>query len=144
MDDKKLESITKKEAPLFKSCFNDFKTKAKVLDVYDGDTITIAFDFGNKYYSWKARIYGIDTPEIRTKNIKEKEAAYRAKEFLKNLILDKVVKIECMGFGKFGRILVKVFVKDEQDKYQDVSQMLIKEDLAHMYYGKKKLKWNFD
>ena len=44
-----------------------------VKDVYDGDTITVAFPFGDKMFSWNCRLTGVDTPEIRTRNKQEKE-----------------------------------------------------------------------
>lgn len=45
----------------------------RVVNVYDGDTITIIFRFGSHFYHKRCRIYGIDTPEIRTKNNEEKQ-----------------------------------------------------------------------
>jgi endonuclease YncB( thermonuclease family) len=63
--------------------------KAKVIEIYDGDTCTIAMWIGFQRYSFKLRLYGIDTPELRTKNAAEKEAGYKAKEYLCSLILGK-------------------------------------------------------
>ena len=50
--------------------------KCTVVSVYDGDTITIAskLPFRNSpIYRWSLRIYGIDCPEMKTRNDKEKE-----------------------------------------------------------------------
>ena len=48
---------------------------AKVIKVYDGDTITIAYKisiFDRKYYRFSVRLARIDCPEIRTKDPVEK------------------------------------------------------------------------
>ena len=55
-------------------------TRAKVIKVYDGDTITIAskihcMDFN--YYRFSVRLANIDCPEIRTINEIEKQTQYR-------------------------------------------------------------------
>ena len=51
--------------------------------VVDGDTIDISIDLGfDLTKKERVRLAGIDTPETRTKNPKEKEMGYEAKEFL--------------------------------------------------------------
>src|SRR6266700_5543553 len=58
----------------------------KVCDVHDGDTITVATLLGETPVKTHIRILGIDTPEIRTKNVKEKRAATVSKKYLQELI----------------------------------------------------------
>ena len=73
--------------------FNEQILNGKVVDVYDGDSIKLVLPFiikkeESKYrlinkllkkkdiiklYKWNCRLSGIDTPEIRTKNLKEKK-----------------------------------------------------------------------
>lgn len=93
------------------------KCQAYVYSVYDGDTVTLIFglqglhelqELQEKEYKWKCRLSGIDTAELRTKNIKEKEYAYKVKEILSDKILNKIVDIECLSFDKYGRTLVKI------------------------------------
>ena len=45
-----------------------YKCYCKVLDVYDGDTITLGFIFSKNIYKKRCRLEGIDCAEIRTKN----------------------------------------------------------------------------
>ena len=59
--------------------FEGLERQSRVVKVYDGDTITILFRFNKQYYKTSCRILGIDTPELRTKNLKEKAAGYEAK-----------------------------------------------------------------
>ena len=46
--------------------------KAKVVNIYDGDTIKVVFKIFNSYYRWNCRVMGVDTPEMKTHNEKEK------------------------------------------------------------------------
>jgi len=106
--------------------------KAKVLSVYDGDTITCLLDLGfNIHIKEKFRLYGIDTPEIRTKDLNEKKEGYRSKARLEELIENKEIYIRVLKKGKFGRWVSKIFLT-ENDILSDnsVNQLLIKEGLA--------------
>ena len=73
---------------LFKRCFSSqirledtvkFIPNIKnctVVSVYDGDTITIASSLpfiNSPIYRWSLRIYGIDCPEMKSRDEKEKE-----------------------------------------------------------------------
>ena len=113
----------------------DFK-EAKVLEVYDGDTITVAFPFGGKMFRWKCRLNGVDTPELRTRNLKEKEFGYKVRDYLREKILGKVVKISCKDFDKYGRLLVEVY-----DDTESVNNWLIENEYAFAYDGGTKKKW---
>jgi endonuclease YncB( thermonuclease family) len=51
-----------------------FFYSAKVLDVLDGDTLDLLVDLGfNVHHQIRVRLNGINTPESRTKDLKEKE-----------------------------------------------------------------------
>lgn len=106
--------------------------KAKVIDVYDGDTITCIIDLGFKIsIKEKFRLYGINTPEIRTKNLEEKKLGYEAKHRLEELIKDKEVYIEVLKKGKFGRWVSNVYVTlDDLNFKKSVNQTLLTEGFA--------------
>jgi len=93
--------------------FDGIKDYAKVIDVYDGDTITIAIKFENIYRKQRCRLLGINSPEIRTKNLEEKEKGFKARDFLKNLILNQIIYVHCGGWDKYGRLLVTIFYKEK-------------------------------
>lgn len=106
--------------------------KAKVLSVYDGDTITCLLDLGfNIHVKEKFRLYGIDTPEIRTKDLNEKKEGYKAKNRLLELVENKLIYIKVLKKGKFGRWVSKIYLT-ENDCLEDntVNQQLIDEGLA--------------
>jgi micrococcal nuclease len=85
---------------------------AKVLDVYDGDTITVAADFFNCgiFFQHKVRFLGMNAPEIRTTRKKEKEYGMIARDYLRGLI-----------DGHY----VTLVIKDNRDKYGRTSAIVI-------------------
>lgn len=82
---------------------------AKVVKVYDADTIHIVLPLFDKLMKFKTRFIGIDSAEIRSKDLAEKAHARNSRDVLKSKILNRLVKIECGEFDKYGRLLVKVF-----------------------------------
>ena len=109
----KLRKTTNETTKLFN--FDGYRTICKVVDVYDGDTITVTFVFRGKVIKYKVRMYGYDSPEMKPRlnkqnRDKEIKKAKEAKEYLKSLIYNKIVIIECGKFGKYGRLLGKIYV----------------------------------
>lgn len=123
--------------------------KAKIVKVYDGDTFTAAICVpatpGTRCTKCNAsaehiqaipslfncRITGIDTPELRTKNKKEKEFGYLARDEVRNMILGKIVTLKCWGNDKYGRVLTTVF----SPKFGDIGLTLIGKNMAVEYDG---------
>ena len=84
----------------------------EVTRVYDGDTIFGVADMGfNTFKKISVRLEGINTPEIRTKDLDEKKAGYAARDFLRNLIekSDKVY-VKTTKKGKYGRWVGRIYV----------------------------------
>lgn len=105
---------------------------AKVLDVYDGDTVTIGYRFRGIYWKSQLRLYGIDTPEIRI--LAQKENAIKARDYLKGRILSKIVKIKmCNKADKYGRLLGEIYYKGE-----NLTSTMINLNLGVPYFGGKK------
>lgn len=112
------------------------KCKAKVVHIYDGDTVHLVFEMFDKLYKWHTRIAHIDTPELRTKNTKEKEFGYVVKHHLEEMIGDKIVDIVCLDFDKYGRLLAEITFKGLR-----IDQWMIENGYAHPYEGKTKMVW---
>lgn len=112
--------------------------EAKVVDVYDGDTCKIVFPVLRKLYKFNCRIQGVDTPEIRTRDLAEKEFGKKVRDELRKKILNKVVAIHCGEFDKYGRLLIDIQCKNEN---QNISKWLIDNDYAFAYDGGTKKKW---
>lgn len=113
---------------------------AKVVSVYDGDTVKVVFPVLNKLFKFNCRISGVDTPEIRTRNKVEKEYGLLVRDKLREKILDKVVTIKCGDFDKFGRLLIDIQERGALAE-ETVSEWLIKNNYAYKYDGGKKKDW---
>lgn len=124
-----------KDIPRFS--FEGLETYARVVSVYDGDTITIVFEYHKQMIKYSCRIYGIDTPEIRTSDPEEKKLGFAARDYLRSIILDKVVKVNFMKFDKYGRILITLSTTINNEP-KDISNLMIAEGYAKPYFGGKK------
>jgi len=124
-----MESITYKDTIPFIPPL----TEGKVIKVYDGDTITIAsklpFD-QSPYYRFSVRLKGIDCPEIKTKNIQEKQCAILIRDLLKDLLMDKIVTLKEVELEKYGRILAFVYLDEV-----NLSDLLCEKHMAVKYDG---------
>lgn len=116
------------------------------ISVYDGDTITVAKHFSingtSKTYKYNVRIAGIDTPEIKTKNLIEKKYALMAKKYVENAILGKTIHLENISYDKYGRILANVYYYCKTK--QNIADELLQNNLAKPYFGGKKIETNWD
>ncbi len=116
--------------------------KAIVKKVIDGDTIDLDIDCGFDIWTrQRVRLYGIDTPETRTKDIDEKIKGNRAKEFVKNILPEgQEILITSESKGKYGRYLVTIFIEKKGRKI-NLNKLLVAKKLARVYFGEKKEKW---
>lgn len=116
------------------------KCEGKVVSVYDGDTVKIVFPLTDKeperLYKWNCRLINVDTPEIRTRNLKEKAYGKKVRDYLRKKILNKIVTVSCKDFDKYGRLLVEIFYEDE-----NINNWLIDNGYAKLYDGGTKHKW---
>lgn len=111
----------------FRKTFHEFDLRsqtipAKVLSVYDGDTITIGYKYRGTYWKSPLRIYGIDTPELKPSRsgrteesiTEEKKAAEKARDYLSGRILGKLITVNFnKSNDKYGRLLGEVFLGKE-------------------------------
>ena len=113
------------------SMVNDLYTyKATVVRVIDGDSIELVIDLGFTV-QWRStcRLYGINTPELRSKDADEKAKAIAAREFTKaNLNEGAIVIIKSKDLDKYGRPLVDVYCGKDYSVH--LNALLIEKDLA--------------
>jgi len=106
-----------------------YEYTAKVVKVYDGDTITVDFDlgFGIILRGQKIRLSGINTPEVRGE---EKVEGIQSRDILRKRILNKTVTIKTSKDkkGKYGRWLGEIYFEAE-----NINEWLISEGLATRY-----------
>lgn len=115
-----------------------YEYKAKVVRVVDGDTIDVDLDLGFSVVMAKTRIrlYGIDTPEKRTRDLEEKKFGLLATALVEEYCpvgSTIVVKTRLDGKGKFGRILGEIIVDG-----LNLNEFMIQEHYAVAYHGQAK------
>ena len=135
---------------------------AKVVNVYDGDTITVNIYYCKNVFEYQVRLSGIDTPELKYKGLnkdtensndpriielkKLREAGFKAKLRLEQLIAqcpDNLIYVDCIKKEKYGRLLGEIypaiivgccFATLQQGK-KSFNQILLDENLAKPYNG---------
>jgi micrococcal nuclease len=115
-----------------------YEYSCKVKKVVDGDTIDVVLDLGfDILHKSRVRLYGIDTPESRTRNLDEKARGKMAGAFLKDAI-EKGEKVVIQtklkdSRGKFGRVLGDVIVDGV-----NINKALVENNYAVAYHGQSK------
>ena len=115
-----------------------YEYSCRVNKVVDGDTIDVTLDLGfDILHKCRVRLYGIDTPESRTRDKDEKARGKLAAKFLqdainngKKIVLQSKLKD---SKGKYGRVLGSVIVDDV-----DLNEKMILNFLAVRYHGQSK------
>jgi micrococcal nuclease len=117
----------------------------KVTKIVDGDTIDVDIDLGfNISFAQRVRLAGIDTPESRTKDAREKALGLEVKNKVKSAIDSAktvIIKTELPdSTEKYGRILGWVYLDGAA---KSLNEQLIDEGYAWGYMGETKIK-DFD
>ena len=114
----------------------------QVLRVVDGDTIDVDIDLGfDISFTSRVRLAGIDTPESRTTDKKEKVLGLEVKQRLKDLLSKSsslVIKTEKPdSTEKYGRILGWLYIDGAE---KSINEGLIADGYAWGYMGDTKVK----
>jgi len=118
-----------------------YEYRCKVVKIIDGDTVDVDIDlgFGVWLHKERVRLYGIDTPESRTRDLEEKKYGLAAKAFLTGMLDDDqiILKTHKDKTGKFGRILGELW---RTSNYTDksINTYMIEKHHAVAYYGQSK------
>ena len=119
-----------------------YEYRCKIVKIIDGDTVDVDIDLGFGVWMHKERIrlYGIDTPESRTRDLDEKKYGLIAKGWIERFMpvgsMQTLITQKDKS-GKFGRILGKFRVNDG---HYDVilNDWMISNHHAVAYYGQSK------
>ena len=114
-----------------------YEYRVKILRVVDGDTVDVDIDlgFGVWMHKERVRLYGIDTPESRTRDKEEKKYGKAAKAFLQEKLEAGTPLLRTFkdGVGKYGRVLGELFTKEG-----NINKIMVKEGHAVFYDGGKR------
>jgi micrococcal nuclease len=114
----------------------------QVLKVVDGDTIDVIIDLGfDISFTSRVRLAGIDTPESRTTDAREKILGKEVKDYLTKALdgaTDIVIRTEKVDSSeKYGRILGWLFINRQKDS---LNMELVNKGYAWAYDGGTKKK----
>ena len=114
-----------------------YEYECKISRVVDGDTVDVDIDLG--FGTWRCgeriRLYGVDTPECRTRDKQEKAAGLLAKKFVQDALhVGGTYKLETREKGKFGRFLGVIKIAGDLT----INTALVTEHLAVPYMGQSK------
>ena len=114
-----------------------YEYKFKLDRVVDGYTIDIVIDLGfSILHKCRVRLFGIDTPESRTRDLDEKARGKLAKDFLSFCLAssdEHVIKTSVDGKGKFGRVLGEIYCDGK-----NINLLMIDKHHAVAYKGQSK------
>ena len=108
---------------------------AKIVRVYDGDTCYAVFMLHGKPVKFHIRMEGYDSPEIKPllKTLNREKViidAKLAKTELEKIVLNKIVKLHCGTWDKYGRLLAKLYVNE-----LCVNSHMIENGFGYEYFG---------
>ena len=112
--------------------------------VIDSDTVDVDIDlgFGIWVRNERVRLYGIDTPESRTRDLEEKKCGIYAKQCVEAFMpvdSNQTLKTYKDKVGKFGRVLGEFIIYDpEQDRQTTINEYMIRNKIGVAYSGKSK------
>ena len=91
-----LQKLTVKTVEKFS--FNGIETLGLCPRVHDGDTVTVLFKYHDSFVKNNLRLIGLDSPELHSSVEAEAEVSRLGQQFLSNLILNKIIKIQNLIF----------------------------------------------
>ena len=106
--------------------------------VIDGDTVVVDIDLGFDVHlkDQHIRLEGIDAPEVRTRDLEEKEKGLEAKSFVESILpvgTEQVLK-SYQYQGKYGRIIGSFHVySPTTDRWTDLCKLMVEEGYAVKY-----------
>ena len=121
-----------------------YEYRSTLRHIVDGDTVDVDIDlgFGIILANQRIRLYGIDTPESRTRDLEEKKCGKLAAQYIADHIQEGTtftLRTRLDGKGKYGRILGELICYvHEFDREMSLNTAMVMKHLAVEYHGQSK------
>lgn len=113
-----------------------YEYKVEVDRVVDGDTVDLFVDLGFSIkLKERFRLFGINAPESRTRDLEEKKRGLAATEFLKTLVhgADSLTVVTSKDSkGKYGRFLGTLYLNRGEPEEMNINDEMVV--LGHAIY----------
>ena len=114
------------------------QTPARVLSVYDGDTVKVeAAMWPGLAWTGSVRVEGVDTPEIRGKCEGEKRKAVAARDFVRKQVGKRITLVNVKKGKYAGRVVARIRLADGTD----LTELLIRAKHGRPYDGGRRRGW---
>ncbi len=114
------------------------QTPARVLSVYDGDTVKVeAAMWPGLTWTGSVRVQGVDTPELRGKCDGEKRKAVAARAFVRERVGNRVTLVNVTKGKYAGRVVARIRLADGTD----LTELLIQARHGRPYDGGRRRGW---
>jgi len=115
-----------------------YEYKCTVDRVVDGDTIDVILNLGfDIMHKCRVRLYGIDTPECRTRDLDEKARGKLAAKFVQDSVDNgELIQIRTKlkdSKGKYGRVLGELIVDGT-----NINKAMVQKNYCVYYFGQSK------
>ena len=120
---------------------------SKVVKVVDGDTVDVILDLGfGLFKKERVRLAGIDTPEKRTRDLREKKLGYDATHYAEDWFsnasgeyVDDII-VTTSKDGKYGRMLGKFYRRKKEFPQASycLNEQIVEDGYAFEYWGETK------
>lgn len=109
--------------------------RCEIVRVVDGDSIDVNVDLGWSIIvrNQRIRLYGLDAPESRTRNLEEKKYGKASKKFVEDFLNSDNILLKTREKGKYGRYLGDFCVNNKW-----LCNEMIGAYYAVPYYGQNK------
>jgi endonuclease YncB( thermonuclease family) len=111
---------------------------AKVVDVYDGDSLKVNLFMHGQLIKVALRLEGFDTAEMKSKVPEVKAFAEYTRDIVRKMLLGKVVKVLLGKSEKYGRTLARLMIRVDAKKEFCFNDWMIQQGLALGYRGATK------
>lgn len=109
------------------------------INVYDGDTVRVNIPTMYGPREINVRMMGYDSPEMKSKEPTHKKYALACRDFLKEMIHTKYIRIVIGKSDKYGRLLCNVYIGKIH-----INELMMTDTPCVPYEGKTKKDFTFD